>query len=93
MTALHAPDAPGEAAHAAAMFASVLAFNLLAAASPTVSMEQRLAALERLFTCWPPLCREMKRLEDAAPQRSAAGYALAALLADFADSKTERPAA
>lgn len=89
---LHAADRPGEAAHAASLFATVVQMNLMIAASPTVELPARIAALEKLFTAWPALCREMAKLSDVAPKSAAAGRARAADLRDIAERQSESAA-
>jgi hypothetical protein len=84
---LHAPDKPGEASYAAAQFATVIQMNLVIAASPTAELPARIDALEKLFTAWPALCREIARLSDVAPNSAAAGRRLAADLRDFTENQ------
>lgn len=93
MIQLHAPDAAGQAAHKASQFGHVVQHNLMAAASPTLTTAKRLEAMERLFTAWPLLCREMAALEALAPRTSAAGYENANALQEMAHRVAEREAA
>lgn len=92
MIALHAPDKPGILAHKASQFGNILQFNLLAASSPTLELEKRLEALERIFTIWPSLCRSMNELEQAAPRCAQAGQDNAGILADIRDRTAQKTA-
>lgn len=85
-------DNVGLLALAASHYGHIVQFNLLAVASPTLPAAKRLEAMERVFMAWAPLCREMKRLEEAAPRTSAAGLERAARLADFAERHRTPPA-
>lgn len=67
MIDLHARDDMGEAAHEAAMFAHLLDYRLLAAASPRLSRQQRVAALRKALGQWPKLCRAMAKLAATSP--------------------------
>lgn len=67
MIQLHAPDSMGQAAHKAAMHASGLDLDLLAARSPDLDRSQRAAGLERAFVKFYALARAMAELEQAAP--------------------------
>lgn len=86
---LHAADKPGEIAHAASGFATVVQMNLVIAHSPAVELPARIAALEKLFTAWPALCREMAKLSEVAPNSAAVGRRRAADLRDFIETRSE----
>lgn len=91
---LHAPDKPGEASYAASQFATVVQMNLVIAASPTAELPARLDALEKLFTAWPALCREIARLSEVAPKSASEGRRRADDLRDFIemnDSSRSQP--
>jgi hypothetical protein len=82
---LHAPDPVGDAAHDAAMVADAVTYGLLAASSPSLPLDARRTALEKLFAAWPSLCRTMADLEAAAPRSAAIGAEIAAKLRDHVD--------
>jgi hypothetical protein len=88
---LHAPDKPGEAAYAASQLAHPVFVNLMVAASPTAELPARIEALERVFTAWPGLCREIARLSEVAPNSAAEGRRRAADLRDFIENKGSTP--
>ncbi len=83
----HAPDRVGELAQDASAFASVVAFNLLAAKSAYVPADKRKEAMERLFFAWPALCKRMAALERAAPNSARAGAEQAARVQDFIERR------
>lgn len=85
MIPLHAPDAMGKAANAAALTASRIDFHLFAAASANCTREQRSVSLRQAFLQWHQLCRAMSALEQAAPTAKAEGYVEAERLADMAE--------
>lgn len=87
MTPLHADDDMGQAAHDAAMFASGLDFNLLAASSPNLTRAQRAAHLRKALRQWQPLCRAMATLAMASPVSSTQAETEDANLRDWIEGK------
>lgn len=83
----HANDAMGKAAHKAALFAHLLDFRLLAAASFNVAREERAANLRLALAQWPALCRAMGELAAAAPATAMIAEADDAALQDFLERK------
>jgi hypothetical protein len=87
MNPLHAPDPMGKAAHEAAMFAHLLDFRLLAAASPSLPREERAASLRKALTQWPKLCRAMSELAMTAPATSSQAEADDTAMRDWIDAR------
>jgi hypothetical protein len=77
---------PTDKARDAAVFASDLAFRLLASSTPEATpRDQRLDHITKAFVIWPSLCKRMAELAELCPNCAVEGQTQAAKLSDIAE--------